>query len=56
MMKRKVKGFDIFANIVMIIIVLFCIIPLILLVMSSLTDKIMHCCAMVTRSGHLSLA
>ncbi len=39
MMKRKVKGFDIFANIVMIIIVLFCIIPLILLVMSSLTDN-----------------
>lgn len=36
---KKVKGFDIFANVFLLIIVLFCVVPLVLLVISSLTNN-----------------
>ena len=36
---KKVKGFDIFANVFLLIIVFFCLVPLALLVISSLTEN-----------------
>ena len=36
---KKIKGFDIFANVFLIIIVCYCLVPLVLLVASSLTSN-----------------